>query len=348
MGGNALQNTRTRRYCADEYFELKDKVIEAIRPLFPVARIEYVKAFRDKSDFGDLDILVEDLYSGERSEEELEDALLQLGVSEVVINDSVWSLGWDDFQVDLLFQPSIHYDFASHYFAYNDLGNLIGRIARRFDLRFGHDGLWYMLLDGDYKIADINLTRDFSTAIEFLGYSYERYSKGFDTLEEIFQFVTTSPYYNHEVFLLQNRNHKARTRDAKRSSYRAFLEYASKHDSQQNIEPISKEEALTLARNFFPDFSTKIDQAWNDHNTWLEAKKKLNGKVISEITGLSGIPLGLFIDSLNSSFSEKPLESLDQWVVKSDMETIREKIKLEFNKFSKKMKKQVNHERTFP
>lgn len=333
MGGNALSETRTRRYSADEYFALKDDVVSALKSILPDARIEDVKAYRQKPDFGDLDVVVENLDAKNR----LEPALRKMGISEIVKNGPVWSLGWNDFQVDLLFQASEDYDFACKYFAFNDLGNLIGRTARRFDLKFGHDGLWYMFRDGNYKIADINLTKDFYTALEFLGYSADRYRKGFDSLPDIFHYVTTSIYYDHSAFLLENRTHKARVRDAKRPSYRAFLEYAREKQSNGPVSTLSKDEAMARAREWFPEFARQLDAETRKHEKNVRAKKRFNGQIVSDITGLQGKQLGSFMAYLRSCLPEDK-ERRNEWILMTSDDVLRPWIMARYKVFQHNMK----------
>lgn len=325
--------TKTRRYSADEYFQIKNRVIETLTTILPDSRIEDVKAYGQKPDFGDLDVVVENLNAKNR----LEPALSALGIDEIVKNGPVWSLGWEDFQVDLIFQPSEDYEFACHYFAYNDLGNLIGRIARRLDLKFGHDGLSYTLRDGDYKIADIALTKDFDSALEYLGFSPERYKQGFETLNAIFEFVTTSPYFDHESFMLHNRSNKARVRDAKRPNYRAFLEYAANQASDKEPLRLSKEVSLEKAKTAFPEFAIELDKILALHARKKDMKCKFNGDVVSELTGLSGKELGSFMASLRKSHTDDSVAFTD-WVMDTTDEQLSHWIQFYHERFQNEQK----------
>lgn len=328
MGGNALVMTKTRRYSADEYFQLKDRVIETLQAILPDARIEDVKAYGQKPDFGDLDIVVENMDAKNR----LYPALSALGIEDIVKNGPVWSLGWDDFQVDLLFQPPQDYNFACNYFAYNDLGNLIGRIARRLDLKFGHDGLAYTLREGDYKIADITLTKDFDSALNYLGLSSERYKQGFETLDEIFEFVTTSPYFDHESFMLHNRSHKARVRDAKRPNYKAFLEYAANLALEKEPIRLSKEVSLEKAKTAFPEFATELEKVLALHERKKDMKRKFNGDVVFQLTDLSGKALGLFMAFLRNSHTDDAMTFAD-WVIDTPDEELSHWIQSQQKRF---------------
>ena len=238
MGGNALSKTVTRRYEAAEYFNLADKLLSAVRKILPDARVNDVKAYGDKASFGDLDVLIEKVPDAKHR---LEAELLRLGVTEIVKNSDVWSVGWNDFQVDFIFQASKHYDFSQGYFAYNDLGNFIGRIARKIGFKFGHDGLWYTKRNESKNVvAELLVTDDFKSALEFLGYCTSRYDIGFRTLTNVFEYASSSRYFDPDSFDLSKRNHDSRVRDEKRQSYMQFLQWCSSQDFKPSTE-ISKE-----------------------------------------------------------------------------------------------------------
>ena len=97
------------------------------------------------------------------------------------------------FQLDIIHTNVVFFDFALHYFAFNDLGNFIGRIVSAAQLKFGFDGLYrkvhfdkdinvipvYLLKEQKEKFGDLSsnvvkktdvvLTEDFFEALEFLG-----------------------------------------------------------------------------------------------------------------------------------------------------------------------------------
>src|SRR3546814_18901157 len=56
-----------------------------------------------------------------------------------------------------------------------------------------------------------------------MGYSPDGLDQGFETPEDIYSFVASSPFFSSDIFLLENRNAKARMRDKKRKMYMEFL-----------------------------------------------------------------------------------------------------------------------------
>src|SRR3546814_2979589 len=93
--------------------------------------------------------------------------------------------------------------------------------------------------DGDHKFREIELTRNFSKALAFMGYSPDGLDQGFETPEDIYSFVASSPFFSSDIFLLENRNAKARMRDKKRKMYMELLRSEEHTSERQSIMRIS-------------------------------------------------------------------------------------------------------------
>lgn len=146
MGGNALKTVTTRRVDAAEYHKIKDEVVGMLRGMFPGHGIEAIPAYRKKADFGDLDVLVEYFPNPDSPEADIRhrfrgELRKHFKAEEIVSNGPVYSFAWRDFQVDLILAPTDEFEMSLNYFAWNDLGNLIGRVAHKMGLKYGHDGL---------------------------------------------------------------------------------------------------------------------------------------------------------------------------------------------------------------
>lgn len=301
MGGNALKKTVTRRYLAEEYYVLVEQALSELQAKAPGAEMDDVKAYREKASFGDLDVVVKNV---EGTKQQFAQALVELGVTEVVKNGNVWSCGWGDFQLDLLFQQPKDYEFALRYFAWNDLGNLLGRTAHKAGFKFGHNGLKVVLRDGDYVVKELLVTSDFGQALQFLGFDPSRYEEGFDTLEEVFQYASSTPFFAVDAFLLENRSYKARVRDAKRPTYNAFLAWAEKLDFPAPVKR-EKSEWLREACLEFPEFAVELDAVKQSHAKSKEAKLKFNGGMVSQLTGLTEKQLGELMKHLRKDAESK-------------------------------------------
>jgi len=318
MGGNALKNTFTRRYQRGEYIDLRDRLIEIIRP-WSGGRAEDVRAIHNKDSFGDMDLLVERVDDRDIISQIIEN----LKPKEYVKNGTVFSFECEELQIDLLFTPTEIWETSRTYFAWNDASNLIGRIAKKMCLKYGHKGLSMPLRDGSHMFKEVQISTDPKSILEFLGYDYEAFDRGFDELDDMFEFVASSQYFDPEIFLLDNRNHKSRVRDAKRPNYRAFLKWCETWEGEaygwaskktkgfyanENASTRGQyEEHLQRAFDYFPEFEERYKEAWRELEDHKLYKEKFNGAIVSEITGAEGKKLGAIMQSIikNSDFDDK-------------------------------------------
>lgn len=312
MGGNALKNTETRRYQRDEYLALEAEVLARLRADFPGRRIEAIRAYREKDSFGDMDILLEndnihqDLYNFR----DLSRYVIERFCSkQAVQNGGVVSFEYKEFQIDLIGTSSNNFETSVNYFAWNDLGNLMGRIAHKLGFKYGHEGLSMTFRDGDYQYAEINLSKDPKAIVEFLGYDYERFAKGFDTVQEIFDFTVSTEFFNRDIYALENRNHTSRTRDRKRKTYNQFLTWIETAPGLNAYPWASvkeqggreyKQQFIARAYQFFPAFKAQHEKVKAGFELWRDSKRNYNGDLVREWTGLENQELGAFMKFLKT------------------------------------------------
>lgn len=301
MGGNALKQHQAVRLSKGNYERLAGECINRLRSLYPDGRVEAIQAYREKQDFGDLDVLISaDGYDPFQ-------AANALGSVEVVRNGPVTSVGVEApggiFQVDLIKSPHEEFDYASQYFRWNDLGNLIGRIAHAMGVAHRHDGLFFYFRDGDHLFREILLTRDHDMALILLGLDPMRFNRGFDTLEDVFRFVASSAFFNRDIYLLQNRNAKSRVRGSKRPSYMQFLAWCEAHPDLPSFSfPENKIIWRPRISVHFPSFGARYAQAESDLARLHAARERFNGELASRLTGLTGKPLGELMRKFRESF----------------------------------------------
>lgn len=316
MGGNALKNTVTRRYQRDEYLKLEAQVLAKLRADFPNRRIEAIKAYHQKDSFGDMDVLFEndDIQYDLCNFRDLRQYVIERFASkQAVQNGGVVSFEYQEFQIDLIGTNSTNFETSVNYFAWNDLGNLMGRIAHKLGFKYGHEGLSMTFRDGDYQYADINISKDGKTILEFLGYNWEQFQKGFDTIQDIFDFTVQTEFFNKEIYALDNRNHASRIRDRKRKTYNEFLTWV---ETAQGIPAYPwatmketngrefKQQFLERAFIFFPDFKKKYETAQAEFKLWQESRKNFNGDLVREWTGLQDKQLGNFMKYVREEYMD--------------------------------------------
>lgn len=331
MGGTALSYISVR-LTKKVYDRLAHECVERLRALYPQTRINALTAYRAKYDFGDCDILIEDSGYFEPHQ-----AAKALDAVELVQNGPVASVGikvrpeiqeldGNVFQVDLIRVAPESYDFALNYFGRGDAANLIGRLFHACGLVLRHDGLYYYVRDGDYKFAELLLTRNFEEALRFLEYDPRGYAEGFDTPEDIYRYVASSPYFNPEIFLLHNRNAKSRVRDKKRKMYMQFLKFCEKNPQLTKFDyPEEKSFWLPRIEKHFPNFKADYESAQEALRKKRTLKEKFNGKRVSEITGLTGKELGVLMKRFREAFASDA--EMHSFILESRPEDVENRVK---------------------
>ena len=211
------------------------------------------------------------------------------------------------FQLDFIHKSAEDFDFARKYFSFNDLGNFIGRIASGAGFKFGFDGLYKKIHfneNGDIvdvkslksqrerqelangkpesnKKIEVLITKDFEKAIEFLGFDYQRYTQGFKTLDDIFQYVQESKYFHLENFLLDNRKADVRHRDLKRPNYNLMVDYFQQNN--QNYDSLPTYPSTLDLYVHFPEAENKIKQAIQNVGNEIKLNKIINKSEIIKV-----------------------------------------------------------------
>jgi len=307
MGGLALKNCITRRYNKDE-FDLITPIIKS-KLLKIFSKCDMPQYFESKLSFGDADFVC-CVDSNISSNFDFKKFILdEFDSKEIFQNTNVYSFEYNELQVDMILMPSESYDTSLRYFAFNDLGNLIGKVAHKFGLKWGFDGLIMPYrIDGKF-LGEIVVTKDHREALSFLGFDVDRYDATFDTLDEIFDFVTGSKYFNPWMFDFETLNRINRDRDKKRKTYSSFVEHVApmkeKGKDAYHYFYTDKKAYLGLIDHFFPGFMKE----WRELEKKEERKRLVssffNGNIVMTYFGLNGVSLGGAIGNFEKSFGSR-------------------------------------------
>lgn len=307
MGGNALKTIETVRLDRESYARLANEITKRLEMNYGIVSNDTI-SFRNKPDFGDLDLLVKKSTIDKYDIRELIE--FNFNPREIYHNGNAWSFDYKNFQVDLIIVDDEYWVTTNVYFSYNDLGNLMGRISNRMGFRYGDYGLklnYYF----DGKKFSRNISTDPEKIFEFLGFDWERYSKGFDDLDDIFEFVVNSKYFSSEVFAYESLNHQNRTRNKKRKNYRLFLEYIEETVGNKKFDYLTLDGYIVLAEKFFNVELFKDINEWvNQIKLEKQANEKFNGSFIIEYFGLKGKDIGTSITKFKNHVKEENYPNL--------------------------------------
>lgn len=320
MGGKLFNLPRMPRA---EYLKLEAEVRAYLDTKIP-DEYRIPRYYGNKPDFGDMDVIL----AKTPHWEELRQALLQdLGITEYKTVGHVFSTNFRGLQTDFFMVPKEELETTYTFMSFNDLGNFIGRICRRFDLKYGERGLEYVYrrANGNY-VANLSVSRDFRETCAFLGLDYDAFEKGFAALEDVFDWVIASPYFTVAPYLDETTSNLQK-RVADRTTVARFVEYLRARGIEKRTELEDRRSYLDQVIHAFPraNLAEKIAQERKSEARNLAITKKFNGKrVMRLIPGLEGEQLGTLIRSFKASAAD-----FEEWVLRTDENDIDARI-LEF------------------
>jgi|GEM_PF-1511846 len=324
MGGKLFNLGRLPR---TQYLSLEIKMRTYLDAKIPDA-YRIPRYYASKADFGDMDIIVCPTRAGKEWATLRQEICGELGITTYKVEGNVFSTVYQNLQVDFFTTPEEYFESTHNYLSFNDLGNLIGRICKRFNLKYGEQGLLYVYRReaGNYS-KDIGITTDFRRICTFLGLNYAIWEAGFDSLEQLFEWVIASPYFSVAPYL--NPSKIVEKRAKHRTTIERFLTYLITHGIQKQYLFEEKEAYLNEISAFFPEahLLTHIanEQASALHTTQLQAK--FSGKhIVSLLPNLQGRDLGLFIITFKQQFVNN--EAFEAYILAEPMFVIDKKIHL--------------------
>lgn len=320
MGGNLFKLGRLPR---NEYLQIEGEIRQYLdKKLGKNYRIP--RYYGDKSDFGDLDVIVSNDFNQTTWENVRQEIISDLGIIDFKTVGHVLSTVYKNFQVDYFLISPIYFESTYNFFCFNDLGNILGKICRRFNLKYGEQGLAYVFRreDGNYK-KDILLTQDFAKICEFLRVDYQKWKDGFANLAEMFEWAIASPYFSVQPYFDPSKTLEKRT--SQRQTMQKFVEYLHEKKIDKTYEYFeNRDDYLPWITENFPEANLieKIQAEKQREEIANQIKAKFNGKLLMQLLPqLKGKELGEFIIKFKENFLD-----FDTFILDNSQQTINEAI----------------------
>lgn len=308
MGGHALKTVSLVRKTTDEYNKIQSIIVPILKERLDTS-IEIVKCYHTKTSHGDMDVLIKIDNKFHNKNINLIDFIKNtFNPNEIYNNNGVISFDYEKFQIDFIPIKESNWDFAVKWFAYDPLSNITGKIAHKKGLKFGWNGLVFPFRNFNGRLStDILISMDHRKSLEFLGFDYNRYLMGFDTLQDIFDYIVTSKYFDSSIFQMENLNQIDRKRNRKRQTYQQFIEFMSKNKLNTEYKFKRKEDYIFEIDKYFPEANliNKLQELQKKDEQNKEMNSKFNGKLVMNVyPDLKGSELGNMITNFMKSFED--------------------------------------------
>ena len=321
MGGNIWKN-QSLRLEKTQYFKYCEQVTNILNSFGIIDNLHVVQALRDKTDFGDMDIVLsvkpnQDLITSLR-------CLLDGAGYTTSTNGNVLSFLFNSFQIDLICVPQAQYDYACKYFSFNDLGNVAGLMLKQYGFKHGWQGLYYPQRSdveestsngAEHVVKEHLLSLNYYKTLEIAQLDIDKFKDGFNTMEEMFQWIVQSPLFNPHIFKFENLNHTNKVRDRKRKTYNAFLIWLEKNgwfDKDIPYKKLNKKEKREYVLQYFPFIQKDIEEVDEQIRIHKICKSKFNGELVMQLTNLSGKELGSLMKILKPLTTDNIIYSMNQ------------------------------------
>jgi hypothetical protein len=319
MGGNLFKLGRLPK---EDYQKIEAALIPFLDQQF--GRFYRIpRYYFSKPDFGDLDIIVSTQGLSGNWEHTKRQIIEKLQLTEVKSVGHVFSTNFMNFQVDYFVVDDRYFETTYNFMCFNDLGNILGKMFRRFNLKYGEEGLQYVYRrdDGHYK-TDLPVSQDMAKILAFLELDHATWKRGFHTLEDMFAWAIQSPYFSVKPFLEPSKTTENRIET--RTTIQKFVDWLQANRITKTYDYLENRDAyLPTIEAFFPE-SRLLAQIERENSRSAEVKamaEKFNGHLVMELTGLQGKELGQFIVSFKSQFPD-----FEAFLHSHDAATVSQKI----------------------
>ena len=127
--------------------------------------------------------------------------LCEQDYKDVNIHREAVSFTQENKHITVLFETAETFESTLFYHSYSGLNYLVSKVFQLFGIIFNEQGLIYTLKsEYNMEYRDVILTRFPKQIYSFLNYDFSRWEKGFDTKEDLFSFVVSTPYFNSFFF----------------------------------------------------------------------------------------------------------------------------------------------------
>lgn len=335
MGGKLFDLGRMPRA---QYLALELELRDYLQPRFG-DHFRIPRYYGQKPDFGDMDIILSEAGLKESWNETKRQIADDLNIEQSKVVGSIFSTVYKGLQVDFFHRSEQFFLSTYQFLCWNDLGNLLGKMFRRFNLKYGEEGLQYVYrrTDGHYQ-KDILITLDIDKILAFLQLDVPQWHIGFDTLDDIYRWVIASPYFSVLPYLGDDDKAIQRRIRQERTTVQRFVEFLQRERVDKQYPYLeNRDEYLPMIADFFReevDLLGEIEREQVRERQVEALRRKWNGDLLMQwFPALSGKSLGAFIQYSKQQWQSE--SDFEQWLQAAHPEEIQAKMQALYLDFTK-------------
>ncbi|KAJ3484250.1 hypothetical protein NLI96_g5754 [Meripilus lineatus] len=330
MGGNAFNllhpNAKFPRIQPVVYNQLKHNFHEVLHGLY--SDVATPREAPEKLDHGDIDFIVhgprrpvvhQDLERAFRSKWSTPPNGIK-GIGNFAIplsfHPEAKSIAEDTYcQVDVhVCQDEADFHRIVFFHGYGDLGMILGLMAKTIGLSLGPNGLKLAKPLPTHPPISFFLSSSFEEIMAFFGLSLETWEQGFKSQREIFDWVSTSPYFDAGRMVRSDANNGSRPKArVMRHMYQKFLVHAKDIASKQPYD-LTQQTTNDVVEQAAIDFFGKRDlyeQLLRVSRAKEKIKAVFSGKLVGQWTGVQGLPVRWLMDEIQNRLGDDGAASVD-------------------------------------
>jgi hypothetical protein len=302
MGGNLL--TKGKRTSREKYLQIEKEIRKYLDIEIGSENYRIPRYYKTKSTFGDMDIIINAKFFDlpKLRQISFKDRLInQFGITEHKSVGNVFSTVYEGLQIDYFSVDISKLQCLTNYMDFG-IGNFIGKISRRLNLKYGMYGLEYVYWASDNHFKqELTISTDTEKIFKLLDLDYNIWKKGFTDRLDAYNWLLSSKFFSTHTYLTPKPGTSKRKEN--RADFAHFIEWLKENNIERDVIIPSDEAKFDTIREIFPnvDIQDFIKKSENKYNSLQKFKENFNANVVNEVyPNITGKKLGIFISGFKN------------------------------------------------
>lgn len=302
MGGNLL--TKGKRTPREKYLKIEKEIRKYLDIEIGSENYRIPRYYKTKETFGDMDIIINSKFFDLPKFRQIsfkDKYLNQFGITEHKSVGNVFSSVYEGLQIDFFSEDISKLQSVTNYMDFG-IGNFIGKISRKLNLKYGMYGLEYVFWgDNNHFKQELTISTDTEKIFNLLDLDYNKWKIGFTDKIDAYNWIISSKFFSTHTYL----NPKGGTQKRKeaRQDFADFIQYLIDNKIERDVIIPSDEAKFDTIKIVFPniDITEFINKSKNKYNDFIKFRNNFNANIINEVyPNLTGKKIGNFISGFKT------------------------------------------------